>query len=39
MSADTIERTALAGGDGDDTPYIQQGINDVEELLKLELSY
>jgi hypothetical protein len=39
MSADTIERTALAGGDGDDSRYIQEGIDDAEALLKLELSY
>jgi hypothetical protein len=37
MSTGTIERTALAGGDGDDSPYIEQGIKDAEAMLKAEL--
>lgn len=39
MSNRTIERTALAGGAGDDGPYIQQGIKEAEDLLKTELGY
>lgn len=34
MSIGTTERTALAGGDGDDGPYIAQGIGDAERMLR-----
>lgn len=39
MSIGTIERTALAGGDGDDSPYIKEGVDAAEEMLRLELAY
>lgn len=34
MSAGIIERTPLAGGDGDDGPYIANGISEAERMLR-----